>query len=75
MMLLASRLLNISLEALPFASVANVGGNATSAPMATTFGLRKSHYSRCADGDFRQCHWHFCRHRDWPAPSLSPLFR
>jgi uncharacterized membrane protein len=41
-MLLGSRLLKISLEELSIASAANIGGTATSAPMATTFGLKKA---------------------------------
>ncbi|MEK6477279.1 DUF819 family protein [Catalinimonas sp. 4WD22] len=41
-MLLGARLLNISLEELSIASAANIGGSATSAPMATTFGLKKA---------------------------------
>lgn len=41
-MLIGSRLLHISLEDLSIASAANVGGSATSAPMATTFGMKKA---------------------------------
>lgn len=41
-MLIGSRFLRISLEELSIASAANIGGTATSAPMATTFGLKKA---------------------------------
>jgi len=41
-MLLGSRFMRISMEELSIASAANIGGTATSAPMATTFGLKKA---------------------------------
>jgi len=41
-MLIGGRFLKLSLEELSIASAANIGGTATSAPMATTFGLKKA---------------------------------
>lgn len=41
-MLLGCRVFKISLEELSIASAANIGGTSTSAPMATTFGLKKA---------------------------------
>ncbi len=41
-MLVGGRIFKISLEELAIASSANIGGTATSAPMATTFGMKKA---------------------------------
>lgn len=41
-MLVGGRIFRISLEELSIASAANIGGTATSAPMATTFGMKKA---------------------------------